>query len=485
MAACIAWLIILAMEGQAMHPERYFSSDPIVRGLAVELYESIRYLPILCPHGHVDAQLFVDPNQRFGNPTELFITPDHYLIRALYAHGIALEALGIQACNGDKTDLETDPKRVWKLFCSNFHIFAGTPTGLWVREELAGVFGFNEIPSAKNADHLYLQLSEMLQSEHYSPRRLYERFNIEALCTTDAATDNLSAHQALQKQTWSGRILPTFRPDKLIDLENPTWITELAKLEALSGKEITTFSNFIRSLEDRRAFFIQIGAKASDHGVRSPYTAEFSPAEIESIFQRALRGSLDADDARKFSAQMLMEMARMSCEDGLVMQVHAGSYRNHNQPLFEKFGPDMGADIPVRSEFTQNLAPLLCKFGNSKNLTLVLFTLDESCYGRELAPLAGHYPAVKLGPPWWFFDSLNGIQRYFDAVVETAGFYNLAGFNDDTRAFCSIPARHDLWRRASANWLAGQAARHMLDMRDAKFIAQELAYGLAKRTYNL
>jgi len=473
------------MAGENLRPERFFSSDPAVRTLAVEIYESIRNLPILCPHGHVDPQLFVDPLQRFGNPTELFITPDHYVFRLLFSQGIPLEALGIQPLDGNHANVEADPQKAWGLFCSNFHLFAGTPTSLWLQEELAGVFGITEKPSAENAERLYAQLSEMLQMEEYSPRRLYERFRIEALCTTDAATDNLSAHQALQNQTWAGRILPTFRPDKLTNLKNPTWRTDLSNLEVLISKEITTYPGFIQALEDRRAFFKQIGAKATDHDVLTPYTAEFTPAELEGIFQRALRGNADAEDAHRFSAGMLMEMAHMSCEDGLVMQVHAGSFRNHNRNLFEQFGPDMGADIPVQTEFTRNLTPLLQKFGNSKNLTLVLFTLDESCYGRELAPLAGHYPSVKLGPPWWFFDSLGGMQRYFEAVVETAGFYNLAGFNDDTRAFCSIPARHDLWRRASANWLAGQTAKHVLGMQDARVIAQELAYGLAKRTYRL
>ena len=473
------------MDSLYLHPQRYFSCDPSVRKLAVEIYESIRDLPLISPHSHVDPQLFVDPQQRFGNPTELFISPDHYIFRILYSQGIPLEALGIRPLVGDGTGVEEDPQKIWELFCSHFYLFAGTPTSLWLQEGLAGVFGVYEKPSTKNADRLYAQLSEMLRSEAYSPRKLFERFQIEALCTTDTATDTLSAHQALQNQAWPGRILPTFRPDKLTKLQNPLWKTELANLEALIGKEITTYSNFIQALEDRRAFFKQTGAMATDHDVLTPYTAESSPAELAGIFQRALLGKTSTEDANKFSAQMLMEMARMSCEDGLIMQVHAGSFRNHNKALFERFGPDLGSDIPVRMEFTRNLVALLQKFGSARNFTLVLFTLDESCYARELAPLAGHYPAVKLGPPWWFFDSLAGIQRYFDAVVETAGFYNLAGFNDDTRGFCSIPARHDLWRRASANWLAGQTTKHVFSLEEAILIARELAYGLTKRTYHL
>lgn len=484
-ALSVAWLIIFGMEGQQLHPERYFSSEPSVRKLALEIYEGIRALPILSPHGHVDAQLFVDPEQRFGNPTELFIKPDHYVFRMLYSQGIPLEALGIRPWSGEVKDLETDPQKVWKLFCTNFHFFTSTPTSLWLREALAGVFEIYETPSEANADKLYLQLRENLQLEAYSPRKLYERFHIEVLCTTNAATDTLSAHLVIQDQAWPGKLLPTFRPDKLTNLENPNWREELNLLASLTGQEISSYNAFIRALEDRRAFFKQVGAKASDHDVLTPYTAEFSPLELEGIFQRALQGSATAEDAGKFSAQMLMEMARMSCEDGLVMQLHAGSFRNHNKALFERFGPDMGSDIPVQMEFTRNLATLLQKFGNSENFTLVLFTLDESCYSRELAPLAGHYPAVKIGPPWWFFDSLAGMQRHLDAVVETAGFYNLAGFNDDTRGFCSIPARHDLWRRSVANWLATQTAKHIFNVQDATVIAQELAYGLAKHTYRL
>lgn len=473
------------MENPKLHPQRYFSSEPFVRSLAFELYENIRDLPILSPHGHVDASIFVDPQQRFANPTELFIKPDHYILRLLYSQGISLESMGIPPLNGDPSLVQTDPLQIWKLFCTHFQLFDGTPSSLCIREELAGVFDIHEKPCAENAESLYQQLSEMLQSEDFSPRKLYKRFKIESLSTTDAATDILSAHIALKTGTWEGKVLPTFRPDRLTNLENPAWRAELTSLEALVASEINSYKDFIHGLEARRAYFKQVGATATDQGITTPYTAEFRPMELEAIFQRALRGQASPEDADKFSAQLLMEMARMSCEDGLVMQLHAGSYRNHNRELFERFGADMGADIPVQTEFTRNLAPLLQTYGNSIKLTLVLFTLDESAYARELAPLAGHYPAVKLGPPWWFYDSLAGIQRYFETVVETAGFYNLAGFNDDTRAFCSIPARHDLWRRASTNWLAGQVARHILSKEDARVIAHELAYGLAKRTYNL
>lgn len=473
------------MENLPLPTDRYFSSDPTVRSLARKIYESIQTLPILSPHGHVDADLFTDPQKRFPNPTELFIIPDHYIFRMLYSQGIPLEALGIRPLSGEPQTLPVDPQEVWRLFCSQFHLFAGTPTGLWLRESLAGVFGINETPCQENADHLYAKLLELLQSEAYSPRSLYQRFNIETLCTTNAATDPLAAHRSLRSQKWNGRVLPTFRPDKLTNLQYPRWKDELELLSALVGSQISSYRSFVQALENRRAFFKEVGAKASDHDTLEPYTAEYSPNELEAIFQRALKGQASAEDARKFSAQMLMEMARMSAEDGLVMQIHAGSYRNHNRALFERFGPDMGSDIPICAEFTRNLAALLQKFGNERRFTLVVFTLDESCYSRELAPLAGHYPALRLGPPWWFHDSPNGMTRYLDSVVETAGIYNLAGFNDDTRGFCSIPARHDLWRRMAANWLAGQVARHFLSLPEAGQIAWQLAYGLARQTYQL
>jgi glucuronate isomerase len=162
-----------------------------------------------------------------------------------------------------------------------------------------------------------------------------------------------------------------------------------------------------------------------------------------------------------------------------------GAIRDHNDLIYQRFGSDKGADIPARSEFTHNLRPLLNKYGMDTRLTLILFTLDESAYARELAPLAGHYPAVKLGPPWWFHDSINGMRRYFDCVMETAGLHNTAGFNDDTRAFLSIPARHDLWRRVSGNWIAGLLVRGIVEFEDAHEMMLDMAYRLAKKAYKI
>jgi len=385
-----------------------------------------------------------------------------------------------------------DHREIWKLFCENFHLFRGTPSGIWLTDELASVFGVDEKPDASNADRLFDTVSDKLSSPEFSPRKLFDRFNIEVLCTTDVATDTLEHHQAIRQSGWKGNIRPTFRPDAVVNLDTSNWKANISKLSEVSGADVKDYKSFIQALEGRRAFFKSMGATATDHAALTPATAELSQTEADAIFQRAFKGESTPEDAAQFTAHMLMEMARMSSEDGLVMQLHPGSLRNHNEVVFQKFGPDKGADIPIKTEYTRNLLPLLNKYGNpstgsgqAHGLTLILFTLDETSYSRELATLAGHYPALKLGPPWWFFDSLNGMARYFDQVMETAGIYNTAGFNDDTRAFCSIPARHDVWRRASANWLAGLVVRHIIDMNDARDMIQELAVGLAKRAYQL
>jgi glucuronate isomerase len=463
--------------------DRYFGPDARQREIAAALYERVARLPIVSPHGHVDPRLFADPDYAFGSPVELLIIPDHYVFRMLYSRGIPLEALGIPRRDG--APVETDHRKIWQIFAENFYLFRATPSGIWLDNELYHVFGVRKKLNGETAQEIYSDLAEKLASPEFNPRRLYERFNIEVLCTTDAATDSLEHHAAIRDSGWGGRILPTFRPDLLVNLEAPGWAEQIRALGEASGIEVSSCQTFIQALENRRAFFKSMGAKATDHAAVEPYTAELPDREAEGIFQRALRGGASKSDAVQFMGHMLMEMARMSIEDGLVMQLHPGSYRNHNQTLFEAFGADKGADIPVQLEFTRNLRPLLNKYGSDPRLGLILFTLDESPYAREMAPLAGHYPALKLGPPWWFHDSLNGIQRYLDQVVETAGLYNLAGFNDDTRAFASIPARHDLWRRACANWAAGLAARKIVDMEEAQEMVIDLAYRLAKKAYRL
>ena len=380
---------------------------------------------------------------------------------------------------------ETDHRRAWQLFADNVHLFRATPSGVWLADGLRGVFGVEKPLSGKNAGAVYDELSEKLGRPEFRPRALFERFGVETLCTTDDAADPLDSHRAIRASGWAGDVRPTFRPDGVINLLAPGWRDRLNALAAAVGREINSTAALIAALEERRAFFRSMGAVATDHGVETAYTESLGEAEADAILARALRGRATPDDARRFCGHMLIELARMSAEDGLVMQLHVGSLRNHNPSIFELFGADKGADIPVAVEFTRSLKPLLDRFGNDSRLRLILFTLDETTYGRELAPLAGHYPAVRIGPPWWFYDSLNGMARYFDAVIETAGLHNTAGFNDDTRAFCSIPVRHDLWRRAASSWLAGLVLRDIVDASDAADMAHDMAYGLAKRTYRL
>ena len=463
--------------------DRYFGPTGGRKKMALILYQKIAGLPLVCPHGHVDPRLFADPDYRFGNPAELLIVPDHYIFRMLYSQGVALEDLGIPRRDGGP--VESDPRQIWQRFAEHFYLFRATPTGLWLVNELHDVFDVNTKLTGDSAQDIYDQVAAKLAQDDFTPRALFERFNIEVLCTTDAATDPLVHHQAIRASGWSGRIRPTFRPDAVVNIDTVGWSDNIAALSEISGVTIDGYGAFIQALENRRAFFKSMGATATDHAALTPYTAELSPQAADAIFQRALRGEATAADAAQFTGHMLMEMARMSVEDGLVMQLHPGSRRDHNHSLFERFGRDMGGDIPQATEYTHNLRPLLNKYGTDSRLTLVLFTLDETTYSRELAPLAGHYPALRLGPPWWFFDSWNGMQHYFDQVIETAGLYNTAGFNDDTRAYPSIPARHDMWRRAAVNWLADLVVRGMLDEDDAVEMAAELAYGLAKRTYKL
>ncbi|MCB9419959.1 MAG: glucuronate isomerase [Ardenticatenaceae bacterium] len=464
-------------------PDRYFDPDPAQRKAALTLYESIADLPLICPHGHVDPRLFADPDYTFGSPVELLIIPDHYIFRMLYSQGIPLEKLGIPRADGSET--ETDHRQIWQIFADHFYLFSGTPSGTWFMDELYSVFGITEKLTGTNAQAIYDQIDDKLRSPAFRPRALFDRFGIETLTTTDAATDSLAHHQAIKDSGWHGRILPTFRPDAVVNLDTPNWRSEIDKLSAVSGMDVTNYTAFVQALENRRAFFKQMGATATDHAALTAYTNRLSDAEADAIFQCALKGDAAAEDAARFTGHMLMEMARMSIEDGLVMQLHVGSFRNHNPAIFEKFGKDMGADIPLVTEFTEAIRPLLTAYGNHPEYNLILFNLDETTYARELAPLAGHYPAVKLGPPWWFHDSINGIRRYFDQVMETAGLYNTAGFNDDTRAYLSIPARHDVWRRASADWVAGLLVRGIVDETDAQEMMRALAYDLAKRAYKL
>lgn len=479
--------------------DRYFDTDPRQKEIAQHLYERVKNLPLICPHGHVDPRLFVedplrgtDPNYSFGSPADLLIIPDHYVFRMLYSQGIPLEALGIPRRDGGEVVdpansawVERDHRKIWQTFADHFYLFRGTPTGVWLAHELVSVFGIEEKLTSESAPRIYDQIAARLATPEFRPRALFERFNIEVLSTTDAATDSLEHHRAIRASGWKARIIPTFRPDAVVNLDAPGWRENIDALSDASGIAVKDYRSFIQALEQRRAFFKTMGATATDHAALTAYTGELSDAEADAIFQRALRGSATAEDATRFTGHMLIEMARMSVADGLVMQFHSGSFRNHNPLIFERFGADKGADIPVQGEFTRNLRPLLNKFGNDTRLTLILFTLDETAYSRELAPLAGHYPAVKLGPPWWFHDSLNGMARYREQITESAGLYNTVGFNDDTRAFPSIPARHALSRRVDANWIAGLVVRSIVDMSDAEEMIRDTAYRLAKKAYKL
>jgi len=465
-----------------LHDDRYFDPDPTVRAIARELYTSVRDEPLVCPHGHVDPALFAR-NEPFADPVDLIVLPDHYLFRMLYSQGIALESLGLAPAAG--APVETDRRKIWQLVADNFFLFAGTPTGMWLSHEFAEVFGVEEKLDTSTAQAIYDQIDGRLKTPEFLPRSLYERFNIAVLTTTDRATDRLDHHRAINESGWGGRVIPCFRPDEVIDVAGAGWRASIDLLAEVSGSAIGSYKDFVRALEERREFFKTMGAVSTDQGVRSPLTRELSPAEAEALFARALRGEASDEDARAFSAHMLIEMARMSIDDGLVMQIHPGSFRNHNDRLFERFGPDKGADIPLRTEFTRNLHALLNKYGNDSRLSLIVFTLDESAYSRELAPLAGHYPALKLGPPWWFHDSVEGMERYREATTGTAGIYNTVGFNDDTRSLPSIPARHDLSRRVDANWLAKLCARHVIDRDDGRRMIGELASGLARKAYKL
>ncbi|HEX7088193.1 MAG TPA: glucuronate isomerase [Vicinamibacterales bacterium] len=465
-----------------LHPDRYFSPIPAVRAIARELYESAASLPLVCPHGHVDPRLLA-LDEPFPDPAALIVIPDHYVVRMLYSQGVPMEDLGIPRLDG--APVETDPRRIWQRFADHFHLFRGTPSGAWLSHEFEAVFGVDEPLTSASAMRVYDRIQACLERPEFRPRALFERFNIEVLCTTDAATDTLEWHSRIRDSGWSGQVRPTFRPDLAVNILHPGWRREIERLGELTGCEITDYPRYIRALETRRAFFKEMGATATDHAAETPWTTRLSVEEAGRLFDRALRGAATEDDARTFTAHMLMEMARMSVEDGLVMQLHPGSSRNHNRLVFERFGPDRGADIPLATEYTRNLRPLLNAYGNDPRFTLVLFTLDESTYSRELAPLAGHYPALRLGPPWWFHDSVEGMLRFRYSVTETAGIYNTAGFNDDTRAFPSIPARHDLARRIDATFLADLVSRHIVTQDAAHEMMRALSYELAKRTYRL
>ncbi len=470
-----------------MHADRLFPADPGTRAIARRLYNSIRALPIISPHGHTDPRWFAD-DAPFADPVSLLLTPDHYITRMLYSQGLSLEELGVVPLAGAPA-AAFDTRAAWRRFAAHYHLFRGTPTRLWLDWVLGAVFE-SDIPLAPaNADRTYERIAERLARPDFRPRALFERFGIEVLATTESPLDALTSHAAIRASGWKGRIISAYRPDPVIDPDTPGFAANLARLAELTGEDTGSWDGYLAAHRKRRAFFAQMGATSTDHGHPSARTADLSERDAQALFERIVRaarsGAAGGADADAFRAQMLTEMARMSLDDGLVMQIHPGSWRNYNRSLFQRFGPNIGADIPMASDYVGALRPLLERFGNERALTLIVFTLDESAYSRELAPLAGHYPALKLGPAWWFHDSPEGLMRFREQTTESAGFYNTVGFNDDTRAFFSIPARHDAARRIDCAFLARLVAEHRLPEDEAAQVAHELAYTLPKRAYKL
>jgi glucuronate isomerase len=461
-----------------LHPDRLFPADPQTRAIARRIFAEICDLPILSPHGHTDPHWFAE-DSAFPDPTALFLLPDHYILRMLYSQGISMEVLRDGA----------DPKKapdVWRLFAANYRLFCGTPTRLWLDYAFQELFGLDVRLSRDTADLYWETISEHLATDAFRPRALYDRFRIEVLATTDSALDSLDAHAAIRESGWKGRIIPTFRPDAVIDPEFAGFRANIATLGKLTGEDTDSWRGYLAALSARRRFFKEQGATATDHGHPTAATVNLSHREAQTLFARVTGMSeVKPADAELFRAQMLSEMARMSADDGLVMQLHVGSFRNYNPVLFAKWGRDQGADIPTATDYVHGLHPLLARYGNEPEFRLILFTLDESVFSRELAPLAGHYPSVILGPPWWFLDSPEGMLRFRQHVTETAGFYNTAGFNDDTRAFLSIPGRHDVARRMDAAYLAMLVADHRLEEDEAIGVARDLTGPLVRRAYKL
>ena len=466
----------------ALHPDRLFPPEPAVRSLARELYASVAGLPIISPHGHTDPRWFAD-NEPFGNAAELLLVPDHYLFRMLYSQGIPLESVGLYPAGyvGPKTEA----REAWRVLAANFHLFRATPSRMWLDWVFVNVFGLTELLTSATADVYFDTITDALARDDFRPRALFDKFNIEVLATTESPTDDLRHHAAIRSSGWGGRVVTAYRPDPVVDPEFQGFRNNLVRLSDLSGEDCFSYSGYLAGHRHRRAFFAANGSTSTDHGHPTAATADLSEAEAEKLFASVVNGQPDAGQAELFRAHMLTVMAGMSVEDGLVMQLHPGSFRNHNRRLFERFGRDKGADIPMRTDYVHALRPLLDRYGNDPRLSLIVFTLDESTYARELAPLAGHYPALKLGPAWWFHDSPEGMRRFRSQVTETAGFYNTVGFNDDTRAFLSIPARHDVSRRIDCGFLAQLVAEHRLQDWEAAEVAADLAYNLAKAAYRL
>lgn len=461
----------------ALHPDRLFPADPDTRAVARRLYAEVAALPIISPHGHTDPEWWAT-DAPFGNASELLLHPDHYVFRMLYSQGVSLESLGIR-------NRDADPRESWRLFAERYHLFRGTPSRMWLDWVFAQSFGLETQLSAETSDAYYDHITQQLTTDAFRPRALFERYNIEVIATTENPLDDLRHHKAIRESGWKGRVITAYRPDPVVDPEFEGFRDNLKTFSDLTGEDCFSWTGYLAAHRQRRAFFASMGATSTDHGHPTALTADLSFTDAEALFKRVTSGDVSAADAELFRAQMLTEMAGMSVDDGLVMQLHPGVFRNHNDDVFKRFGRDKGADIPLPCEYVHALRPLLSKYGNHPDFTLIVFTLDETSYARELAPLAGHYPAMKLGPAWWFNDSPEGMRRFREMTTETAGFYNTVGFNDDTRAFLSIPARHDVARRMDCGFLARLVVEHRMEEWEAAELASDLAYNLAKSAYKL
>jgi glucuronate isomerase len=465
-----------------LHPDRLFPPDPTQRSIARRLYDEVFALPIVSPHGHTDPAWFA-LDTPFADATELLLLPDHYVFRMLHSQGVPLDALGVPRRDG--TRAAVPPREAWRLFARHWKLFRGTPSAIWLDHVFHEVFGLRVRLGEDTADHYFDHITHALQTDAFRPRALFDRFGIEVLATTESPLDPLSHHAALRGSDWRGRVITAYRPDPVIDPEHETFLDALRRFGELSGEDVLRWDGYLRAHRVRRAFFAAHGATSTDHGHPSCATADLSRAEAERLFDHVVRGHAGPAEAELFRAQMLTEMALMSLDDGLVMQIHPGCHRNHDRALFATHGRDKGADIPLRTEYVRALKPLLDRVGEAPGFTLILFTLDESTYSRELAPLAGHYPCLFLGPAWWFHDAPEGMWRFREATLASAGFYNTVGFNDDTRAFLSIPARHDVARRIDCTVLAKLVTEHRLAEDEAVEVARDLAYHLPKRVYRL
>lgn len=463
-----------------LHPDRLLPQGQALT-IARELYESVSGLPIISPHGHTDPAWFAE-NRPFSDAAALFLTPDHYVLRMLQSQGICYDRLGVPRNDGRPV---AEGREAWRLFAANYHLFEGTPSRMWIDHSLNFGFGIDEPLSADNADAIYDTINARLADPEFLPLAILDRANVEVIATTEFALDPLTHHAVLKDRGQIARIRTTYRPDDVTDPEARGFRANLIRLAEITDEDTAHWDGLIEAHRKRRAYFREMGAVATDHGVLSAATADLPTGNKQKLLDDALAGKLDAAGAELFRAQMLTEMAGLSVEDGMVMQIHAGSLRNMDPVLMRERGANLGADIPVRTDFVRGLAPLLSRYGNADGFRLVLFTLDESTYARELAPMAGYWSCLRIGPPWWFHDSSNGIRRYLDQVVETAGYYNLAGFNDDTRALLSIPARHDLWRREVCRFLASLVAEHRISRPSARELAVHLSYQAAKDTYKL